>query len=167
VQKHPVRNHHSAAASRKGKVLQHRLPTITPECSPRLTPSPLQARATEKLLPYPSTQQPQLLSPLRQVESSTHFHPATLKHVFFLGIWRSNGEGGVSEARAASTHHLQLRHRATQGPFLAVHKRICRTERRNHQVTVVSLEIRTRTPPRRPCSLQAGDLRLCPPFHLA
>lgn len=33
--------------------------------------------------------------------------------------------------RVASTHHLQLRHRATQGPFLAVHKRICRTEEKS------------------------------------
>lgn len=94
-----------------------------------------------------------------------HFHLATLKHGFFLGIWRSIREPGVSEAQVASTHHLQLRHRATQGPFLAVHKRICRTERRNHQVTVVSLKIPTRILPHSPCSLQAGDLWLFPPFR--
>lgn len=110
-------------------------------------------------------QQPQLLSPLREAEASKHFHSVTLKHGFFLGIWRSIREPGISEAQVASTHHLQLRHRATQGPFLAVHKRICRTERRNHQVTVVSLEIPTRILPQSPCSLQAEDLSLFPPFR--
>lgn len=32
-----------------------------------------------------------------------------------------------------NTHHLQLRHRAAQGPFLAVHKGICRAESRRDQ----------------------------------
>lgn len=75
-------------------------------------------------------------------------HSATGKRGLSLGVWRSIREPGVSEARVVGTHHLQLRHRATQGPFLAVHKRICRTERRNHHDgSPVSLGIPPEPPP--------------------
>lgn len=103
----------------------------------------------------PAQREPQLLSPPCEAETPTQTHSATGKRGLFLGIWRSIREPGGSEARGVSTHHLQLRHRATQGPFLAVHKRICRTERRNHHDgSPVSLGIPPSLfpPPRSPCS---------------
>lgn len=107
----------------------------------------------------PAQRGPRLLSPPPcEAETPTQTHSATGKRGLFLGIWRSIREPGV-----VSTHHLQLRHRATQGPFLAVHKRICRTERRNHHDgSPVSLGIPPLfPPPRSPCS--RPGLWLSPP----
>lgn len=110
----------------------------------------------------PAQREPRLLSPPPcEAETPKQTHSATGKGGLFLGIWRSIREAGV-----VSTHHLQLRHRATQGPFLAVHKRICRTERRNHHNgSPVSLGIPPSPfpPPRSPCSQPA--LWLSPPTH--
>lgn len=167
TQQYLVGNCDSASDSRKGEVLKYRLSTSSSKGSPDPHPLPHKHEPPRSSCLPPARQQPQVPSLLHEAEVSTHFHSATLKHEVFLGIWRSIREPGLSQARAMSTHHLQLRHRATQGPFLAVHKRICRRERRNHQVTTVSLKTLTRILPRSPCSLQAGDSWLFPPSHLA